>query len=223
MELISSDEVKCPYLLFMIVIGLLVVSVFLLLYSLYGIMLIYQLAAMIVLSFLVIYSYFCGYWYRINKVYTKNIPTEFNYTEGEEYVGVVIANKGFRFNKYTAIYNGAILLLIEFLRNENKPLKIVKEASREEVSRLIRDQNCKELFLIGHGRRYGIKLSQKEILTYADFKGAHKKDRVEQLHCCHKGGSSLAEILGAEEKFKSYKKRNCEELIGYFLKELVKK
>ena len=243
MDLISSDEVKRPYFLYMVIIVLLVVFVLLYLSNLFTpnstnlilILLIYQMIAILILYILVTYSYLCGYWYRINKVYTKNLKSEYNYTEGGTYTGVVIANKGFRFYKYSAIYNGAILLLIESLRNENKPLKIVKEANREDVTRLILDDKCKELFIIGHGSRDFLRLSRKEKLYYNEFKDRGiTKDRVEQLHCNHSYvfpyslfhkdiKPSLAEILNAEEKYKSYKKRDCEELIGYFLKELVKK
>jgi len=171
--------------------------------------------------FTIFYVYIHGYWFDINKYYLEHIPKEINYKEGSEYAGVVIANKNLRSYKYFHIYNAGIILLVEHLKNRKIPIKILNYADEERFKDLVYDKSCIELYIIGHGRRNALKIHKNKFIEYENFKDAPPKRRVEQLHCCHKGGRSLAEVLGAEEKFKSDKKRDCEETINYLLNELI--
>jgi hypothetical protein len=157
----------------------------------------------------------------VNKYYLEHIPKEINYKKGSEYAGVVIANKNLRSYKYFHIYNTGIILLVEHLRNRGIPIKIVNNADEERFKALVYDKSCTELYIIGHGRRNALKIHKDKFIEYEDFKDAPRKKRVEQFHCCHKGGRSLAEVLGAEEKFKRYEIRYCEETINYLLNELI--
>jgi hypothetical protein len=172
-------------------------------------------------SIIIIYVHTYGYWADINKFYLEYIPKEINYMKGSEYIGVVIANLNLRFDRYFHIYNTGIILLIERLRNQGVPIRIINNADEKRFKVLVDDRYCTELYIIGHGRRNALKIHKNKFIEYEDFKDAPRKRRVEQLHCCDKGGRSLAEILGAEEKFKSYNERNCEETINYLLNELI--
>ena len=83
------------------------------------------------------------------------------------------------------------------------------------------DKKRTELYIFGHGIRYGLKIHKNELIPYATMADAPKKKRIEQLHCNHKykKGKSLAELLGAEERFKTEKMRTIEEVINCCLYE----
>lgn len=181
----------------------------------------YFVAVILLAVFTIFYVFYYGYWSDVNKYYLKHIPKEINYKEGSEYAGVVIANKNLRFDKYFHVYNTGIILLIEHLRNRGIPIKILNNADEDGFKALVNDKSCIELYIIGHGRRNALKIHKDKFIEYEQFKDAPRKRRVEQFHCCHKGGRSLAEVLGAEEKFKSDEIRYCEETINYLLNELI--
>ena len=162
-----------------------------------------------------------GYWSDINKYYLEHIPKEINIQEGSKYAGIIVANKDLGFFKYFDFYNTGILLLVEYLKNRGVPIKIVNNAEEENLKALIDDNLCNELYIIGHGRRSALRLHKCTLINYENFKGAQSKDRVEQITCCHKGGRSLAEVLGAEERFKCDKKRYSEDIIDCLLNQLI--
>lgn len=169
------------------------------------------------------YIYQNSYWSDITKFYLENIPNQINFRENEEYAGVVIADNNLRVHKYFHIYNGGVLLLIEHLRNQNIPIKIVKKVDEKNLKELIYDEKCTELYIFGHGRRYGLKIHKNKFVNYANFTDAPKKMRVEQFHCNHKHkkGKALSEILDAEEKYKTLKTRTISEIINCCMNELL--
>jgi hypothetical protein len=173
--------------------------------------------------FFIAYVYFHSYWHDITKFYLEHISDEINFSKDKEYAGVVIADKNLRFDKYFHIYNGGALLLIEHLRNRSIPIKIIKKADEKSFLNLVYDKKCTELYIIGHGRRYALKIHKDKLIEYKTLADAPKKKRIEQLHCNHKHkkGKSLAELLCAEEKYKSQKTRSTEEVINVGLYELL--
>jgi hypothetical protein len=181
----------------------------------------YFMAVILFAIFIIFYVHIHGYWSDANNYYLEHIEKEINYKKGHEYAGIIIANKNLRFYKYFYIYNTGIILLVEHLKNRGMPIKILNNADEEHFKDFVYDKSCTELYIIGHGRRNALRIHKNIFVEYEDFKDAPRKKRVEQFHCCHKGGRSLAEVLGAEEKFKSNKKRYCEETINYLLNELI--
>jgi hypothetical protein len=177
---------------------------------------------MLISGFIIFYSFTHGYWHDITKYYLEHIPDTINYKDGNEYAGVVIADNNLRFFKYFHIYNGGVLLLIENLRNKEIPIKIIKKATIQSFRSVVYDPNCTQLFIFGHGRKYGLRIDKKEeLLSYSTMADAPHKCRIEQLHCNHKAkkGKSLAELLGAEEHYKTDKQRTVEEVINCCLYE----
>jgi len=176
---------------------------------------------MLISGITIFYSYTHGYWHDITRYYLEHIPTEFNLREGCNYTGVVIADNNLCFGKYFHIYNGGVLLLIEHLRNKAIPIKIIKKATKESLCSIVDDPLCNELFIFGHGRKWGLKIIKNEILPYSTIADANHKCRIEQLHCNNgaKKGKSLAELLGAEERYKTDKQRTVEEVINCCLYE----
>jgi c-di-AMP phosphodiesterase-like protein len=182
--------------------------------------------------FFIQHAYGHSYWYDINRYYIENVKLEYNYTNGQEYLGVIIANKNLQFYKYYTIYNGNTLLLIEYLRHRNKPLKIIKNAERSDLEKMVYDKQCRELYIIGHGGHWYLRINKKDKIIYSDFKGADSKDRVEQLHCDHiyllpfihfkkEHRPSLAEVLNAKQEFRIGRMSTCSDVINFTIDKLV--
>ncbi|MCZ7393521.1 MAG: hypothetical protein ABOK23_02880 [Candidatus Methanoperedens sp.] len=133
-----------------------------------------------------------------NYLYTKKIDDEIN---GEEYVAVVLTNKSF--NDKIFIYFCGVMFLLMYLKKNKISYKVMKEFDIEKFKGFIYDPNCYGLYIIGHGIRHGLRISNNEILYYCSFKDAPKKEFVQQLHCNQYGGESLADII-ASNKEKSF-------------------
>jgi hypothetical protein len=167
-------------------------------------------------AFIIFYSFTHGYWHDITKYYLENLPNMLNFKENAEYATVVIADNHLKFGKYFHIYNGGVLLLIEHLRARGIPTKIIRKATQQDVHEVVYDHLCTELYIFGHGRKYGLRINNKDLLKYSDFTNAPPKKRIEQFHCNHKAkkGISLASLLHAEERYSTDKKRTIEEVIN---------
>jgi hypothetical protein len=183
-------------------------------------------------SFFILYSFGHSYWHDINKYYIEKIKSEYNYCEGDDYIGVIIANKNLKFYKYFTIYNGNTLLLIEYLRHRNKPLKIIKNAERKDLEKMVYDNKCRELYIVGHGGHWYLRINKKDKIVYSDFMGAGSKERVEQLHCDHiyifpflhrkkEKKPSLAEVLNAKQEFRPGRMSTCADVINFTIDKLV--
>lgn len=213
-------KIKEPLFFYMFIILAVLIQLILLINSSILITSIYIMIVFGITIILFIYFILCGDWAKINRHYLENISTEINIKDNKKYVGVIIASGNLRFWKYPSIYNGGLLLLIEYLRNQNKSIKIIKNSTTEQFNKLVYDKNCNELYIIGHGRKYGLKISKKEFVNYNQFKGAPRKDLVVQLTCQHKAGESLAEILHAKEEFIMNRTINTYDTINYLLEKI---
>ncbi len=137
-------------------------------------------------------------------------------TGGEKYVAVVLTNKSFN---DLLIYLSGIMFLTMYLKKNKIPYKLMKEFDIKKFQEFIYDTNCYGLYVLGHGVRHGLKISNNEILYYCNFKDAPKKEFVVQLHCNEYGGESLADII-ALNKDKSYVPdgfRSCYANLVYFI------
>jgi hypothetical protein len=128
-----------------------------------------------------------------NYLYIKKTDTEIS---GKKYVAVVLTND-------KSIYFSGVMFLIMYLKKNKIPYKLMKEFDIKKFQEFIYDTNCYGLYVLGHGVRHGLKISNNEILYYCNFKDAPIKEFVVQLHCNEYGGESLADII-ALNKDKSY-------------------
>jgi len=141
--------------------------------------------------------------------YLKNAPSE--YLVKKEYIGMIVTTNKLRLDRYLFIYFSDIMMLIECLKRKNQPFKLLTKFDKKRFRNMIYDKNCKGLYILGHGRRHGILISEDEMLYYCEYKDAPKKDFVVQLHCNHMKGKSLGDYLCAKESFPTNKMRMVHE------------
>ena len=127
-------------------------------------------------------------------------------------------------NKLIFIYGSGLMLFLEYLIQNNMPFKLQKENKREnkfnknKFRELVKDKNCTELYILGHGRRHTLKISDKEFLYYLFYANAPQKKKVIQLHCNLGNYVSLSELLKADRGFKEKGSRWLTQNVIYFLK-----
>lgn len=153
-----------------------------------------------IISWIVIFIIAISYllWYTINWLFIKKVKDLIN---DEKYVGVVLTNNTLS-DKF-AVYGSGVMILIKYLQKNQISHKIIKKSNLEIFKEFIYDKNCYGLYIIGHGSRQSLKISKNETCEYSNFKDAPKKEFIVQLHCNHKEGESLADII-ALNKEKSY-------------------
>jgi len=143
-------------------------------------------------------NYFC-IWYLLNYIYLKRQPKFEEYKTKGDYLGIVVTTSNLQFWKYCAIYTSGLILLIGCFKNKKIPYKLLTNFNgpfdTKKFKELVYDENCKELYISGHGRKHRLQISKKQNLYYFLYPNAHKKDKVVQLHCNHGGGKSLADFL----------------------------
>jgi hypothetical protein len=168
----------------------------------------------------------CYIWIRLNKDYLKNAPNEYNIKGENKYVGIVATTSNLPRENYFFVYCSGIILLIEHLKSKQQPFKLLnehdegKKFDKQKFRDMVNDPNCTELYILGHGRRCGLRISENELYHYFLLAGAPKKDKVIQLHCNHKGYRSLTELLHAQADFKQDSLRFPWQNIYYFLRKI---
>jgi hypothetical protein len=136
-------------------------------------------------------------WCNANEIYLKNAPSNYNVEEGKKYVGIAVTTTDLPRTKLDFVYGFGILLLIEHFKSMDKPFKLIKDVKKENFSELVNNPNCNELYILGHGTRRSLLISEekskkifkkpkKKSILYEEFKNSPKKDKVAQLHCIHK-------------------------------------
>ena len=160
------------------------------------------------------------FWFFANYHYLKIAPEEFKVKNN--YVGIVVTTTNLQLYKYIFIYGSGILLLIEYLKRKNQPFKLLKKFDKTKFKDMVYDKKCKGLYILGHGIKHGLRISEDEVLYYCEFADAPKKDFVIQLHCNHLKGKSLAEYLHANEDFSTDKIRRIIENREYLSDKLKK-
>lgn len=171
-------------------------------------------------------------WYKANKIYLRNAPKEYLIEKDKKYIGVFVTTTNLNEEKYDFVYGSGVILFIEYLIKKKQPFRLITDVNEKNFSELVKDTNCENLYIVGHGRRYGLIIgkSKDEMIYYKQFKDAGKKRKVVQLHCnhCrfydkHYGEKSLTEYLDAELDFKQNKMRYHWNNIKYFSDKLDEK
>ena len=153
-----------------------------------------------------------------NLRYIKKVETE--YKIKKEYVGVVVTTDKLRFIQYFFIYFSDLMLLIECLKLNNQPYKLLNKFDKKDFDKLVFDQNCRGLYILGHGRKHGLLISKNEMLYYCEYRNAPKKEFIVQMHCNHMKGKSLGNYLCANEEFPTENMRTVSENREYLLSKL---
>lgn len=215
------------------------------LFTVYLIVFILTLMTLFIFVFMIfLYSYFntiLRAWERTNELYLINSEKEYFPKENEKYIGIVITNSGLpkrmferiRGPYYRFIFRSEPMLLIEHFKKRKKHVRILKEDNPENpfnisaLDEMIYDPNCYEMYILGHGTRYGLYIGKNkgENIYYDKYRGASKKDKVVQLHCNHiklfdknKKRPSLTQVLNANTDIKQKGKRLFTKNVDYFLK-----
>jgi len=169
------------------------------------------------------------FWLIINEKYILDAPENYLIKEGENYTGIVIANSDLPDNKLNFIYGAGLMLFLEYLIQNKIPFKLQKENNREnkfnknKFRELVKDKNCTDLYVLGHGRRHALKISDKEFLYYLFYSNAPQKKKVIQLHCNLGNYVSLSELLKADRDFKEKGTRWLWQNVIYFLNKIKSK
>lgn len=150
--------------------------------------------------------------------YIKNTTSDYNIKN--EYVGIIITTSNLKLHRYFFIYFSDIMLLIELLKRKNQSFKLLTKFDVQKFNDMVYDKKCRGLYILGHGRRHGLLISEDEILYYCEYRDAPKKDFVVQMHCNHMKGKSLADYLYAKEDFPTDKIRMVEENRTYIHEKL---
>jgi len=161
------------------------------------------------------------FWFFINYLYLQIAPEEFKIKD--KYVGVVVTTTNLARYKYLFIYGSGIFLLIEYLKRKNQPFKLLKKFDKKKFDDMIYDENCRGLYILGHGSRHGLSISKDEMLYYCEYANAPKKAKkvfIIQLHCNHLKGKPLAEYLDACTDFSMETIRTIEDNKNYFIDKL---
>ena len=144
------------------------------------------------LSIFAIVSYYCyrklfNAWYTANKIYLQSAPKEHLIEKDKKYIGVVVTTTNLSEKKYDFIYGCGVILFIEHLIEKKQPFKLITDVNEKNFSELVKDILCEDLYIVGHGRRYGLIIgkSKDEMIYYKQFKDVCKKRKVVQLHCNH--------------------------------------
>lgn len=120
-------------------------------------------------------------------------------------------------------------VLIEYLKKESRPFKLVADPDYKEFEKLVADPDCNVLYIMGHGRLYRLIIGPKkeDTIWYRDFVGYPSKEKVVQLHCNHRNWlfknrnlQSLTDILHAETDFNQKGMKTNLTILDYILKKI---
>ena len=93
-----------------------------------------------------------------------------------------------------------IKLLSKYLKTKGSDFSFYTQASLEDVDKIMRNDDIKEVYFYGHGSSHVFQLGTDEILYYCEFSnGKYSKNYVHQMHCGTEDGKSLVDYVVPEE------------------------
>ncbi len=109
----------------------------------------------------------------------------------------------FKFKGWTKInfLKYDIKLLAKYLQLRKQDFSFYSNATLEDVERIMKDKNIREVYFVGHGDSHTFELKTGEILYYCDFNDPVKygKDFIHQVHCGTPYGKSLIDYIVPKE------------------------
>lgn len=128
----------------------------------------------------------------------------------EEYSAVLIGNNlSWVKNIFTIPSVCGLYFLEKYFKKTNKNYKIIQKIEKSDFNKIVADDKCKELYLIGHGSKglFGIGNNTNEIIEiidYSKYSESPKKRIIAQLHCAHikneNNNESLMDLLAIDKK-----------------------
>jgi len=188
---------------------------------------IYPLELALIAVFLIAYFYDWVFvipllfWCFFNSKYVEKNSMSKNFDKNKKHIAIILSTayiSQFNYIKMIPIHANGLFFLVEHLQKQNLAYKIYDRADRQTLEDLVYNPNCYGLYILGHGTRYSLKTSKKDICNYQNFADAPKKEFVIQLHCNNGGGKSLVDYI-ATDKNKSYagiSTRNIFDNLFYF-------
>lgn len=96
-----------------------------------------------------------------------------------------------------------IKVLVRYLQKKKQNFSFYTHATMDDVEKIMKDKNVKEVYFVGHGSSHVFQLRTDEILYYCEFNNpAYGKEYVHQVHCGTPDGKSLADYVVTEENRK---------------------
>lgn len=93
--------------------------------------------------------------------------------------------------------------LAKYLESKKQDFSFYPTASLEDVEKIMRNTDIKEVYFFGHGSSHMFQLCTDEILYYCEFNNERYKKRfVHQVHCGTPDGKSLVDYVVPEENKK---------------------
>lgn len=127
------------------------------------------------------------YWYL-----KKN--SEFN--SQNEHIAIVLANN--YMPERILVYRQNLKKLVKYFKKNNWPYKVYFNITLKGLSSVINNPKATIVYIIGHGNRHGVKISNKETAYYCEFQNSPKKKFIALLHCTHNTGKSLVEYIAQD-------------------------
>jgi hypothetical protein len=160
-----------------------------------------EIVVIIALVFMIM-TFLCIVWVLFlfirNWLYVKNNS---EYKSSKKHIAIVLANN--YLPEKILSYALDVPKLIKYFKEKHWPYKVYSGIDKNELKRIINNPNAAILYLIGHGRRHGIRVSRNEAVDYCEFHNAPRKKFIAQCHCNQWGGKSLAECMSKRPE-KSY-------------------
>ena len=133
------------------------------------------------------------------------------------------------YDKYTIKYSfknnyslEEIKALVEYLKiSRGDDFSFYLKASKDDVVKIIEDENVREVLFVGHGDSHTFVLNLDEEIYYCDFNNTKcSKDFIHQAHCGDKFGKSLVEYVVSKDNqnkcFYSRKEVSSKDIIKWF-------
>ncbi len=116
-----------------------------------------------------------------------------------------------------------IKLLYKYLKKKGDDFAFYQNATLDDVSKIMADQNIKEIYFYGHGSSHVFQLGTGEYLYYCEFSnGKYEKDFVHQMHCGTEDGKSLVDYVVPDKN-----KKECfwvkKSITGPYIEKILKK
>lgn len=90
--------------------------------------------------------------------------------------------------------------LVNLLKKKGQDFSFYPKASVTDVEIIMKNDEIKEVYFMGHGNSHLFQLGTDDLLYYCEFKGGqYKKDFVHQIHCGTEHGKSLIDYVVPEQ------------------------
>ncbi len=90
--------------------------------------------------------------------------------------------------------------LVRCLEANRQDFSFFPNATLTDVEEVMRNENIREVYFVGHGNSHTFQLNTDEILYYCEFNHPkYAKDFVHQIHCGSPHGKSLVDYVVPEE------------------------